>query len=234
MYSCSKKIACAEQFFKDTFLRFIYPPASEASKDLAHLTERKNPHTPVYDVKEFVSLSVSSLHWSFSCFLCCFCTTGVYSEYTSSFLLRHRYFWLNYPGLHHWQVWYEICHTNKLCVSDIIVSQKRRNKVSELTITLWALENVCQRKYTPLYEKGIKQDQNKQMETTLFENFFLFPEFWTMMTPKNCKNFSWKNNSRKHIVNMSRNQKIFHTKKTAIRWERYNSKKLTNESQAQI
>ena len=29
------------------------------------------------------------------------------------------------------------------------------------------LENVCQRKYTPLYEKGIKQNQNKQMETTM-------------------------------------------------------------------
>ena len=24
----------------------------------------------------------------------------------------------------------------------------------ELAITLWALENVCQRKYTPLYERG--------------------------------------------------------------------------------
>ena len=34
------------------------PPASEASRELANLTERKNPHTPVYDVKEFVCLSV--------------------------------------------------------------------------------------------------------------------------------------------------------------------------------
>ena len=25
----------------------------------------------------------SSLHWSFCCFLCCFCSTGVYSGYTS-------------------------------------------------------------------------------------------------------------------------------------------------------
>ena len=31
----------------------IYPPASEAN-----LTERQNPHTPVYGVKEFVDLSV--------------------------------------------------------------------------------------------------------------------------------------------------------------------------------
>ena len=38
-----------------------------------------------------VSTAVSSLHWLFSRFLCCFSSTEVYSEYTSSFLLRHRY-----------------------------------------------------------------------------------------------------------------------------------------------
>ena len=35
-----------------------YPPASKASRKVANLTERKNPHTPVYGVKEFVCLSV--------------------------------------------------------------------------------------------------------------------------------------------------------------------------------
>ena len=35
-----------------------YPPASKASREVANLTERKNPQTPVYGVKEFVSLSV--------------------------------------------------------------------------------------------------------------------------------------------------------------------------------
>ena len=35
-----------------------YPPASEARREVANLTERKNPHTPVYGVKEFVCLSV--------------------------------------------------------------------------------------------------------------------------------------------------------------------------------
>ena len=35
-----------------------YPPASEASREVANLTERKNLHTPVYGVKEFVRLSV--------------------------------------------------------------------------------------------------------------------------------------------------------------------------------
>ena len=35
-----------------------YPPASEASREVANLTERKNPHTPVYGVKEFVCVSV--------------------------------------------------------------------------------------------------------------------------------------------------------------------------------
>ena len=33
----------------------------------------------------------SSLYWSFSCFLCHFCSTGVYSNYTSSFLLGHKF-----------------------------------------------------------------------------------------------------------------------------------------------
>ena len=36
----------------------IYSPASEASREVANLTERKNPHTPLYGVKEFVCLSV--------------------------------------------------------------------------------------------------------------------------------------------------------------------------------
>ena len=39
-------------------LRRILSPASKASREVANLTERKNPHTPVYGVKEFFSLSV--------------------------------------------------------------------------------------------------------------------------------------------------------------------------------
>ena len=35
-----------------------YPPASEASREVANLTERKNPHT-LFGVKEFVCLSVT-------------------------------------------------------------------------------------------------------------------------------------------------------------------------------
>ena len=35
-----------------------HPPASEANRELANLIERKNLHTPVYGVKEFVCLSV--------------------------------------------------------------------------------------------------------------------------------------------------------------------------------
>ena len=33
-------------------------PASEACREVANLTERKNPHTPTYGVKEFVCMSV--------------------------------------------------------------------------------------------------------------------------------------------------------------------------------
>ena len=35
-----------------------YPPAREASREAENLTERKNQHTPVYGLKEFVHLSV--------------------------------------------------------------------------------------------------------------------------------------------------------------------------------
>ena len=53
--------------FKTTLLPFdslvfplfdSYPPASKGSREVANLIERKNPHTPVYGVKEFVCLSV--------------------------------------------------------------------------------------------------------------------------------------------------------------------------------
>ena len=37
----------------------FYPPASKASREVANVTERKNPPTPVYGVKEFVCLSVN-------------------------------------------------------------------------------------------------------------------------------------------------------------------------------
>ena len=39
----------------------FYPPASEARREVANLTERKNPHAPIYGVKEFVCLSVCLL-----------------------------------------------------------------------------------------------------------------------------------------------------------------------------
>ena len=35
-----------------------YPPASKTRKEVVNLTERKNLHTPIYGVKEFVCLSV--------------------------------------------------------------------------------------------------------------------------------------------------------------------------------
>ena len=45
----------------------LYPPASKVSKEVANLTERKNPHTQVYGVKEsvwhlFILYSVSVSH----------------------------------------------------------------------------------------------------------------------------------------------------------------------------
>ena len=40
--------------FFDNF--FTFPPASEVSREVANLIERKNPHAPVYGVKECVCL----------------------------------------------------------------------------------------------------------------------------------------------------------------------------------
>ena len=37
---------------------YIHPPTSKESREVANITEIKNPHTPVNGVKEFVCLSV--------------------------------------------------------------------------------------------------------------------------------------------------------------------------------
>ena len=51
-------VVCADMFRQSPLYNGIYPPASEVSREVANLTERKNPHTPVHGVKEFVCLSV--------------------------------------------------------------------------------------------------------------------------------------------------------------------------------
>ena len=37
---------------------YLFPPCGKASREVANLTERINPHTPVYGVKAFVCLYV--------------------------------------------------------------------------------------------------------------------------------------------------------------------------------
>ena len=50
-------------------LKMNYPPASEGSREVANVTERKNQHTPVYGVKEFVCLSVCTENQhTYSCY----------------------------------------------------------------------------------------------------------------------------------------------------------------------
>ena len=41
-----------------TQLKNVIPLRAKRVREVANLTERKNPHTPVYGVKEFVRLSV--------------------------------------------------------------------------------------------------------------------------------------------------------------------------------
>ena len=45
-------------FFSNFSDFLVHPPASEVSREVANLTERKNQHTPIYGVKEFVCLPV--------------------------------------------------------------------------------------------------------------------------------------------------------------------------------
>ena len=46
-------------FWWSSVIKYLFnPPGSEASKEVVNLTERKNLHTPLYGVKEFVHLSV--------------------------------------------------------------------------------------------------------------------------------------------------------------------------------
>ena len=44
--------------FQEQFNCKVYPPVSEASREVANLTLRKNPHTPVNGVKEFFCLQI--------------------------------------------------------------------------------------------------------------------------------------------------------------------------------
>ena len=66
----------------------IYPPASKASKEVANLTERKNMHTPVYDVKEGIIRPTArepSIHTYTHCMSVC---DKLWPQF-------------NYPDLHH-------------------------------------------------------------------------------------------------------------------------------------
>ena len=58
MYSYFLLHQCASKSFFFFRFRKIYSPESKASRESANLTERKNLHTPVYGVREFVCLSV--------------------------------------------------------------------------------------------------------------------------------------------------------------------------------
>ena len=55
MFSIIQELIAITEYFKNVN---FFPPASEAIREVANLTERKNTHTPVYGVKEFVCLIV--------------------------------------------------------------------------------------------------------------------------------------------------------------------------------
>ena len=45
-------------FYLMVIFNHVFRPPRETSREVANLTERKNPHTPLYGVKKFVVLSV--------------------------------------------------------------------------------------------------------------------------------------------------------------------------------
>ena len=53
VYSTSERVLCTPFAAQNH-----NPPASKARREVANLIERKNLHTPIYGVKEFVHLSV--------------------------------------------------------------------------------------------------------------------------------------------------------------------------------
>ena len=55
------------------------PPASEAGREVANLTWRKNPPPPIYGVKEFVCLSVCDEFWPQLLTLTCTINKGVWN-----------------------------------------------------------------------------------------------------------------------------------------------------------
>ena len=101
-----------------SFRNVTLSPVSEASREVANLTWRKNPHTPSYGVKEFVCLSVAILsfipfefkNWNYFKKACnCGCRRSfckpVFASKTAifgiTFLAGN-----NYPDWHHLQgVW---------------------------------------------------------------------------------------------------------------------------------
>ena len=65
-------------------------PKQEIKKHFHGITKNKVRRSIVLGNTKTLWDAVSSLHWSFSCFLCHFCASGVCFNYTSSFLLSHR------------------------------------------------------------------------------------------------------------------------------------------------
>ena len=70
----------------------IHPTASEESMEVANLTERKNPHTPVYGVKEFVCLSVRPSDTNFN-------PNYLGTVFVSPFLLQKQLIYDNLAGI---------------------------------------------------------------------------------------------------------------------------------------
>ena len=80
--------------YEDTHIHFSggggrakTPKSSHKTPKRAPKILKRFPKTNLNKMAKVVSFAISSLHWPFSYFLCCFSSTGVYSDYTSPFYI---------------------------------------------------------------------------------------------------------------------------------------------------
>ena len=72
------------------------------------------------------------------------------------------------------KVFFFVCTFHNIFIYCVNVSlfetakERREHGSVNLCVRYEALENVCQRKYTPLYENGIKWNQDRPMEATSY------------------------------------------------------------------
>ena len=107
-WSCLGRCECNRGSWKWTWRGGRRPTAWGSiflTKAIIAVHEWRHENISIFDplqpccTKMFCGVIFGSLHWSFSCFLCRFCSTGICSDYTSSFHIRHSSLFLLFKSL---------------------------------------------------------------------------------------------------------------------------------------